>query len=155
MLIILSSLISVVALFFWNRIAGFLVNKFLPFVREHAYRVHSIVTALVNFVNKVAVTVRQTIVKGYQWIKTNLLHCTSTYELDANNNVKVKTVTVIQENGQVYGTETQEAIDKWDMPTEVFAQLSHNAAQQVNCKEELLKQAKERAQTEKLDLVNA
>lgn len=151
-MLILTTLAVVVAAFFWNRIAGFLVNTFLPFIREHAYPAFKVVAAVVDFVNKGMVMVRNAIVDGYNWIKNNLLHCSTTYELDSANNVHATTVTVIQENGKVRGIETKEVVNKWDMPAEAFARLSHNAQQQVNCKDELLRKAEQAAAQQQLTL---
>lgn len=154
-MLILVTLAAIAATFFWNRIAGFLVNSFLPFIKEHAYPIFDVMTTVVDFINKGVVLVRQTIANGYNWIKRNLLRCATTYELDENGNVHSTTVTVIQDNGRLRGFETKEVIDKWNMPPEAFAHLSRNASQQVDCKQEILNKTEQMASKQQLSLADA
>ena len=140
-------------LYFWNQIASFLVNVFLPFIREHAFPVFNIVAALVNFVNKGVVTVRESIIKGYHWVKANLLHSSTVYTMKDRDTVLGTTRTIINDNGKVSGTETTFTISKWDMPYEDLVILTQRAeAIEVDNKSEALRKAEEQAQKQAMSL---
>lgn len=157
MLITLSAIVAGAAVvFFWNEIAGFLVNSFLPWIRENISSVFPVVAGLVDFINKGVVTVRRTIVEAYRWVKTNLLHCSTEYVLDEKGNAYSTTITVINDNGKVTGTETKRVISKWDMPAEALEQLTRNAqATEIDNKEVILRKTEEQAQKQAISLSHA
>lgn len=143
-------------LYFWNQIASFLVNVFLPFIREHALPVFGIVAALVDFVNKGVVTVRESIIRGYHWVKENLLHSSTIYTPIEGDMVKGTTRTIINDNGKVSGTETSFTMVKWDMPTEALVALSQRAEGiEVDNKTEILHKAESQAQKQAMSLASA
>lgn len=142
--------------FFWNEIAGFLVNSFLPWIRENISSVFPLIAGLVDFINKGMVTVRRTIVDAYHWVKANLLHCSTKYVLDEKGNAYSTTVTVINDNGKVTGTETKRAISKWDMPAEALEQLTRNAqATEIDNKEVILRKTEQQAEKQAMSLSSA
>lgn len=153
MFIVIASLAAIAAVYFWNEIAGFLVNSFLPYIREHVASAQHVVASVIKFVNEGVVTVRNAVKDGYNWIKKNLVHCTTTYQLDQHGNAYSTTVTVINDNGVLSGVESKKAIDKWDMPAEALAELSRNAqAAAINNKDEILRRAELEAQKQSLSL---
>lgn len=157
MLITLSAIVAGAAVvFFWNEIAGFLVKSFLPWIRENISSVFPLVAGLVNFINKGVVTVRRTIVKAYNWVKTNLLHSSTEYVLDEKGNAYSTTITVINDNGKVTGTETKRVISKWEMPAEALEQLTRNAqVTEIDNKEAILRRAEEQAMKQAMSLSSA
>ena len=157
MLITLSAIVAGAAVvFFWNEIAGFLVNSFLPWIRENISSVFPVVAGLVDFINKGVVTVRRTIVEAYNWVKTNLVHCSTKYEVNKEGHVYSTTVTVINDNGKITGTETKRAISKWDMPAEALDQLTRNAqVTEMDNKEAILRRAEEQAMKQAMSLSSA
>lgn len=158
MIVTLTAIAAVAAaLFFWNEIAGFLVNTFLPWIRERVGSVvYGVIAGLVEFLNKGTVLVRQTIVAGYKWVKTNLLHSSTKYVLDEQGNAYSTTVTVINDNGKISGTETKRAISKWDMPEEALMELTRNAqSSTVDNKEVILRKTEEQAAKELITLTTA
>lgn len=157
MSIILASLVvAAVAAFFWNQIAGFLVNKFLPFIRENVSSIFHAMAAFVDFVNKGMVAARNVIKSGYQWIMKNLLRCSTVYTMEENGQVTATTVTIINDNGKLAGTETREVYDKWDIPADVLVELTRNAqSAQLDNKHEIQNRAQQQAQKQALSLADA
>lgn len=157
MLIALTALAAgALVLYFWNQIAAFLVNVFLPFIREHAMPVFDVVASFVEFVNKGVVTVRESIIKGYHWVKESLLHSSTIYTPIEGDMVKGTTRTIINDNGKVSGTETTFTMEKWDMPTEALVALSQKAEDiEIDNKTEILRKAESQAQKQAMSLASA
>ena len=157
MLITLAAITAgTLAIYFWNQIAAFLVNVFLPFIQEHAYPVFDIVASLVNFVNQGVVTVSEGIIRGYHWVKFNLLHSSTVYTPMEGDRVKGTTRTIINDNGKVSGTETTFTACKWDMPYEDLVALTRRAEGiEVDNKAELLRKAEAQAQKNAISLAAA
>ncbi|MBQ3144545.1 MAG: hypothetical protein IJB89_08530 [Akkermansia sp.] len=153
MFVTLSIFAAAAAIFFWQEIAGFLVNTFLPWIREHVGFMYSVVSSLVVWLNKGVVRVRSSIVSAYNWIKTNMLHCSTKYELDKEGNAYSTTVTVINDNGKITGTEAKRAISKWDMPQDVLVELTRNAqASTIDNKSVILNKVEEQAKKDLITL---
>ena len=157
MLITLSSIAAAAAvMFFWNESAGFLVNSFLPWIRENVSSVFPVVAGLVDFINKGVVTVRRTIVEAYRWVKTNMLRCSTKYVLDEKGNAITTTVTVINDNGKISGTKKEWVTSKWDIPTEALVELSRNAQEvEIDNKDAILRRTEAQAEKQGMSLSTA